>query len=132
MTLSTLYDMSSNKFFIELRKFRARLKAFKMKFKNFASLAEYILKTLNDTEYPILRKLTRLFIDCKRAFSAMNRIKSPERSKLKSILKTLMLAYTAQDHEKENLDIEKFSRDISTDLRKKDGKKSYFENDFIV
>ena len=139
MTLSTLYDMSSNKFFIELRKFRARLKAFKMKFKNFASLAEYILKTLNDTEYPILRKLTAILLvlpfctaDCERAFSAMNRIKSPERSKLKSILKTLMLAYTAQDHEKENLDIEKFSRDISTDLRKKDGKKSYFENDFIV
>ena len=64
-----------------------------MKFKNFASLAEYILKTLNDTEYQILRKLTRLFIDCKRAFSAMNRIKSPERSKsVKSILKALMLA----------------------------------------
>ena len=43
-----------------------------------------------------------------------------------------MLAYTAQDHEKENLDIEKLSREISTDLWKKDGKKSYFENDFIV
>ena len=70
--------------------------------------------------------------DCERAFSAMNRIKSPERSKLKPILKTLMLAYTAQDYEKENLDIEKLSRDIGTDLRKKDGKKSYFENDFIV
>ena len=43
-----------------------------------------------------------------------------------------MLAYTAQDHEKENLDIEKLSREISTALWKKHGKKSYFENDFIV
>ena len=81
-------------------KFRAHLKAFKMKFKNFASLAEYILKTLNDTEYPILRKLTAILLvlpfcttDCERAFSAMNQIKSPERSKsVNSILKALMLA----------------------------------------
>ena len=81
-------------------KFRAHLKAFKTKFKNFASLAEYILKTLNDTEYPILRKLTAIFLvlpfcttDCERAFSAMNQIKSPERSKsVNSILKTLMFA----------------------------------------
>ena len=65
-------------------------------------------------------------------FSAMNRIKSPERSRLKSILKALMLAYTAQDHEKENLDIEKLSREISNNLWRKDRNKSYFENNFIV
>ena len=70
--------------------------------------------------------------DCERAFSAINRIKTPERSRLKEILKSLMLAYTATDEEKQNLDITELSSKVATSVWQKEGKKSYYENDFIV
>ena len=92
------------------------------------------MKTFDDTEYPILRKLTAILLvfpfcnaDCERAFSAMNLIKI-----WKSWKKQIEVDSTTQDHENENLDIKKLSREISTDLWEKDGKKSYFENDYIV
>ena len=62
----------------------------------------------------------------------MNRIKSLERSKLKEILKSLMLAYDAKPEEKQNLDVKKLSEEISTKVWQKKGKDVYFDNDFII
>ena len=70
--------------------------------------------------------------DCERAFSAMNRIKTPERSRLKDILKSLMLAYTATKEEKDKLDITELSKKVATSVWVKERQKNYHDNDFIV
>ena len=50
--------------------------------------------------------------DCERSFSAMNRIKSPERNKLRDILMDLLLLYDITPEEKAKLDINKLAYDI--------------------
>ena len=95
---------------------------------NIARLGIWYLKKL----VAILLVLHFCTADCERAFSKMNRIKSPERSKLKEILKALMLAYDANQEEKENLDEKKLSQEISTKVWQKKGKDVYFDNDFII
>ena len=43
-----------------------------------------------------------------------------------------MLAYDANQEEKENLDEKKLSQEISTKVWQKKGKDVYFDNDFII
>ena len=50
--------------------------------------------------------------DCEHSFSAMNRIKSSERSKLRNILMDLLLLYDITPQEKATLDIEKLAYDV--------------------
>ena len=50
--------------------------------------------------------------DCERSFSAMNRIKSSERSKLRNILMDLLLLYDITPLEKAPLDIKKLIYDV--------------------
>ena len=50
--------------------------------------------------------------DCERSFTAMNRIKSKERSKLRNILMDLLLLYDITPEEKSKLDINKLSYDV--------------------
>ena len=138
-TLSNLYDVSANDLVVQLTKFRARISAFSVKFPDFASMAKYVLTQLSDGEYGILKKMVGILLvlpfctaDCERAFSAMNRIRTAERSKLKCILRELMLAYTASDEEEKKLDIVKMAEKVATEVWKKEGKKTYWDNDFII
>ena len=62
----------------------------------------------------------------------MNRIKTLERSRLEDILKSLIFAYMATYEEKSNVDITELSKKVATSVWQKEGKKNYYENDFIV
>jgi len=65
-------------------------------------MAKYILTNLSDAKYRLLKLIVGILLvlpfciaDCERAFSAINRIKMLKRSRLKDILNSLMLPYTA-------------------------------------
>ena len=56
--------------------------------------------------------------DCERSFSAMNRIKSGERSRLKDVLNPLMLLYDITPAEKASLDLNKLARELRSNVWK--------------
>ena len=102
-------------------------------------MVKYILTNLSDAEYRLLKSIVGTLLvlpfctaDCEIAFSAMNRIETLERSRLKNILKSLMLPYTATYEEKANLNIVELSKKVATSVWQKGGKKSFYENYFIV
>ena len=88
-------------------------------FTNFAHFAKFVLTKLSDNDYPLLQFFVGIILilpfataDCERSFSAMNRIKCSERSKLRGILMDLLLLYDITPEEKTTLDIEKLAYDI--------------------
>ena len=78
-----------------------------------------MLTKLSDNDFPFLQFFVEIILilpfatpDCERSFSAMNRIKYSERSKLRVILMDLLLLYDITPEEKATLDIEKLAYDI--------------------
>ena len=107
-----LYDLNANELTTQLMKYRSRKRACKSRFRKFSDMAKYILRNLSDAEYRLLKSIVGTLLvlpfcteDCERAFSAMNRIKTFERNRLKDILKSLMSAYKETYEGKANLDI---------------------------
>ena len=116
-TLAGLYNVDANGFIVELLLFRARYNT--MGFTNFADFAKFVLTKLSQNDFKLLQFLVGIILilpfataDCERSFSAMNRIKSSERSKLRSILMDLLLLYDINPQEKATLDIEKLAYDV--------------------
>ena len=112
-------------------KYRSRKRAWKIRFRKFSDMAKYILTNLSDAEYRLLKSIVGTLLvlpfctaDCERAFSAMNRIETLERSRLKDILKSLIIAYTATYEEKANLDITELSKKVATSFWKKKAKRA--------
>ena len=90
-----------------------------MGFTNFADFAKFVLTKLSQNDFKLLQFFVGIILilpfataDCERSFSAMNRIKSSERSKLRNILMDLLLLYDITPQEKATLDIEKLAYDV--------------------
>ena len=86
-------------------------------------MSKYILTNLSDAKSRLLKRIVGILLvllfctaDCERVFSAMNRIKTLERSRLEDILKSLILAYTATYEEKANVDITELSKKVATSV----------------
>ena len=114
--LANLYKMDATKLEKELKLFRSLVEGEQMEFKNFRLMAKFVLNSLPQAEFPLIKKLFSILLvlpfataACERSFSAMNRIKTPERSKLKTILNDLMLTYTCTKEEKKRLDYDKMA-----------------------
>ena len=124
--LTNLYGVDGNDLYLELITFRS---SHPNTFKNFPELAKFILTKLSESDFPLLRFFSRIILvlpfataDCERSFSAMNRIKSPERNRLKDILTELMLLYTITSQEKSSLDLLKLAKKVVHQLWKYDKK----------
>jgi len=136
--LANLYDMNSIDLERELTTFRLLVNGAGKKFSNFNSMAKYILTSFGSNEFTLLTKLVAILVvmpfataDCERSFSAMNRIKNPERSRLLDVLKPLMSCYTATEKEKDDLDFSALAKYVRNHIWKYQ-KDDYFNNDFIV
>jgi len=127
-----LYDLNEDELTTKLMKYRSRIRALKIKFMNFADMSKYILTNLSDAKSRLLKRIVGILVllfctaDCERVFSAMNRIKTVERSRLEDILKSLILAYTATYEEKANVDITELSKKVATSVEQKEHKESYY------
>ena len=95
-TFAELYNVDSNDFIVELLLFRGRYNT--KTFGHFSDFAKFVLTSLSNADFSLLEFFVAIILilpfataDCERSFSAMNRIKTPERSRLKEILKSLML-----------------------------------------
>ena len=98
-------------------------------FTRFPDFSKFVLLELSEISYPLLQFFTQIILilpfataDCERSFSAMNRIKSPERSRLMDILMHLMLLYDITPEEKANLDINELAKKVVYSLWKYDKK----------
>ena len=94
-------------------------------FTHFSDFAKFVLLKCSDAEFPLITFFTQIILilpfataDCERSFSAMNRIKSAERSRLKSILMDLLLLYDITPAEKASLDITDLARKVLTKVWK--------------
>ena len=121
--LSDLYNVDVDQFTSELIMFRA-FHAGKA-FVHFSDFAKFVLLKCSDAEFPLITFFTQIILilpfataDCERSFSAMNRIKSAERSRLKSILMDLLLLYDITPEEKASLDITDLARKVLTKVWK--------------
>ena len=90
-----------------------------MGFTNFADFAKVVLTKLSQNDLKLLRFFVGIILilpfataECERSFSAMNRIKSSERSKLRNILMDLLSLYDITPQEKATLHIEKLAYDV--------------------
>ena len=88
-------------------------------FTKFAHFAKFVLTELSEADFPLLQFFVSIILvlpfataDCERSFSAMNRIKSAERSKLRDILMDVLLLYDITPEEKAKLDINKLAYDV--------------------
>ena len=79
-----------------------------MGFTNFADFAKFVLTKLSQNDLKLLRFFVGIILilpfatpECERSFSAMNRIKSSERSKIRNILMDLLLLYHMTSQEKQ-------------------------------
>ena len=127
-TLAALYNVDPDDLICELLAFRSQYgnKAFQ----NFADFAKFVLLKLSTDSYGLLQFFTQIILilpfataDCERSFSAMNRIKSGERSSLKEILNSLMLLYDITPAEKASLDLNKLARELRSNVWKYKKKK---------
>ena len=91
----------------------------------FPYFAKFVLTQLSAVDFPLLQFLTGIILilpfataDCERAFSAMNRVKSKERSRLKEILNDLLLLYDVTNKEKATIDINKLARELLSNVWK--------------
>ena len=116
-TLAELYNVDSNDFIVELLLFRGRYNT--KTFPHFSDFAKFVLTSLSNADFPLLQFFVAIILilpfataDCERSFSAMNRITSPERNKLRDILMDLLLLYDITPEEKAKLDINKLEYDI--------------------
>ena len=105
--LAELYNLDSNDFIIELLLIRSRYNT--KVFGHFSNFARSVLASLSNADFPLLQFFVAIILillfataDCERSFSAMNRIKSPERNKLRDILMDLLLLYDITPEEKAN------------------------------
>ena len=97
-SLAELYEVDTDELLTELLMFRT-IHAGKA-FAHFSDFAKFILLQCSQNEFPLITFFTQIILilpfataDCERSFSAMNRIKSAKRSRLKTILMDLMLLY---------------------------------------
>ena len=90
-------------------------------FTKFVHFAKFVLTELSEADFPLLQFFVSIILvfpfataDCERSFSAMNRIKSAERSKLRDILMDVLLLYRYDitPEEKAKLDINKLAYDV--------------------
>ena len=116
-TFAELYNVDSNDFIVELLLFRGRYNT-KTSF-HFSDLGKFVLTYLLNADFSLLQFFVAIILilpfataDCERSFSAMNRIKSPERNKLRDILMDLLLLYDITPEEKAKFDINKLAYDI--------------------
>ena len=103
--LADLYDVDEDQLMSELIMFRALHAGKALTY--FSDFAKFVLLKCSDAEFPLITFFTQIILilpfataDCERSFSAMNRIKSAERSRLKSILMDLLLLYDITPAEK--------------------------------
>ena len=115
--LAELYHVDVDELLTELLIFRTT--HIGKAFAHFSDLAKFILLQCSQEEFPLITLLTQIILflpfataDCERSFSAMNRIKSAERSRLKTILMDLMLLYDITPAEKAKLDITDLARKV--------------------
>ena len=116
-TLAELDNDDSNDLIVELLLFRGRFNA--ETFGHFSDFAKFVLSSLSNDDFPLLQFFVAIISilpfatkDCERSFSAMNRIKSPERNKLRDILMDLLLLYDITPDEKAKLEINELAYDI--------------------
>ena len=90
-----------------------------MGFTKFADFAKFVLTKLSQNDLKLLWFFVGIILilpfatpECERSLSAMNRIKSSERSKLRNILMDLLSLYDITPQEKATLDIEKLAYDV--------------------
>ena len=115
--LAGIYNVTPEDLITELLSFRAMYGH--KTFVHFSTFAKFVLLQCSETEYPLITFFTEIILilpfataDCERSFSAMNRIKSAERSRLKYILMDLMLLYDITPEEKASLDITDLARKV--------------------
>ena len=79
-----------------------------MNFTNFADFAKFLLTKLSQNDLKLLRHFVGIILillfatpECERSSSAINRIKSSERSKLRNILMDLLLLSHISPQEKQ-------------------------------
>ena len=115
-TFAELYNVDLNDFIVELLLFRGRYNT--KTFGHFSDFAKFVLTSLSNADFSLLQFFVAVILilpfataDCERS-SAMNRIKSPERNKLRDILMDLLLLYDITPEEKAKLDINKLAYDI--------------------
>ena len=115
--LGELYNINGNELYMELTTFKS---SHVNEFLNFPALAKFILTSLPEPEFPLLHFFVRIILilpfataDCERSFSAMNRVKSPERSRLGTILSELMLLFDITPEEKWSLDLVKLAKELA-------------------
>ena len=118
--LAESYGMNARELFDQLTHLRAIAHAKKMEFENFANFAKWILKKTQESALPLVHKLVAIILvlpfstaDCERSFSAMNKIKTPTRNKLKDILNDLMILYDLTPKEKESINILKLAEKVA-------------------
>ena len=121
--LAELYHVDVDELLTELLIFRTT--HIGKAFAHFSDLAKFILLQCSQEEFPLITFFTQIILilpfataDCERSFSAMNRIKSAERSRLKTILMDLMLLYDITPAEKAKLDITDLARKVLNNIWK--------------
>jgi len=128
-TFAELYNVDSNDFIVEFLLFRGRFNT--KTFGHFSNFAKFVLSSLSTDDFPLLQFFVAIIlilpfatVNCERSFSAMNRIKSLERNKLRDILMDLLLLYDITPEEKAKLNINKLAYDIIHNVWK-------YEKDFL-
>ena len=80
---------------------------------------------------PLILVLPFCTADCERSFSAMNFLKSSIRNRLKEILKSLMLLYTANKKEIKDIDLDKCAKKVSTQVWSRSKRKWNATEDYM-
>lgn len=127
-TLATLYGVDAINLEEEIAFLKGYMKTLEkknIKFNNFKEFAEYVLTKISKNEIPLLHYFISLVLvlpfssaDCERAFSAMNLIKSKSRNRLKDILRSLMVIYTATREDLDSLDRKKMAEKVARSIWK--------------
>lgn len=127
-----------NSFVAEIRAIKTILHGEKKNFRTFSEMAEWFLTSTNKTHFPHLHFFISLILvlpfctaDCERSFSAMNFLKSSIRNRLKEILKSLMLLYTANKKEIKDIDLDKCAKKVSTQVWSRSKRKWNATEDYM-
>jgi len=112
---------SREEFVAELQYIRTLMNGQRKNFSTFSEMAKWILNVTDDSSCPHLHFFLSLILvlpfctaDCERSFSAMNFLKSKIRNRLKEILKSLMLLYTAPKDDIKKIDLKKVATTVAT------------------
>ena len=118
-----MYSVDADELLTELLMFRTTYPG--KAFAHFSYFAKFILLQCSQEEFPLITFFTQIILilpfataDSERSFSAMNRIKSAEHSRLKTILMDLMLLYDTTTAEEAQLDIIDIARKVWSDIWK--------------